>query len=1079
MRILLSILFLTLSLFAQNFGELSLFVLKNGKPLTNHEIELYKLDSNTSTKITNKNFITDEDGYLRADLVRGKYKVQVIVKENSMPLAYAKKNVFIEKGRESQIIISLTSTGGMSFSDVEAPEAKKGVVEKKELKKELGTLALTLISSEDKKGVANARVFVKGTSIDETSDKSGNVNITLFEGEHIISIIHSDFSAQNVKVTVVAKKNSKKSVELTPAAMELEEFVVLAPSVEGSIASLTAEMKKSSAIADILGSEQLSKKGDSNAAAALKRVSGVTIVDGKNIFVRGLGERYANVQLNGLTLPSPNPIKRVVPLDIFPASVIGSLKVQKSFSADIPASFGGGYIDIRTKKEVSSNYIKFSTGISGTSSTGDDALYYQGGGNDWTGYDDGTREIPAEILAESKIKVGEKTPVFNPSFRYIKEDSYFVKDDKGNSVITPAGSLAFTKKMAGSRKLNTHTDKVPYGYNGSFEISRGFNVDDKHSFGVLANYSYGQSNDFDKQFNYGFDLDDEGIQNDIADSQGTWSNTKTNYKHGGIINLNYSYDDKFNIVYTKLYLKNTYEGVRQFEGISGSNNSLIRNTFIEWQERELSIDQITGDYKYFLLVPNTLRFGIEKASAELYQPGDVKSKYIDNNPEDPEIGFEFNMQPVQNLTYQNIESTDDVDHYFLNNRFDITLFDKNDFFEIGIDSIEKTRESRINKYYFDVNRANASGIDGDEEKDVDLILDKYITQNDQFSSRVFELKTLFSPSDYFDAEFEEKSLYAKTLLNITDKIEVSFGVRKVDLKQTIFEFVEDRENSNIIKKEPNSIEVNDFFPNIDLKYKFNDDNQMRFGFSRTFIYPDFREFSNSGFEHPDELATVTGNPDLTHTEIDNYDFRIEHYFSATESVSASLFYKSMKNPIEDTVLLSTSLPRYSFMNSESATIKGLELDGYKFLDFIDDSLEFYYISGNFSFIKSNVEIGADKEDIFSTNNRELQGLSPMIINLSLGYDNKDGRSVNLSYNKMDERIRKIGQKNGIKFYPDSVEIPPHILDLTWKEKFSDMITVSFKARNLLDDEVVWKELEKVTKQYKKGRSFSISLTYKY
>jgi len=1078
MKIFISILLFTITLLAQNFGELSLFVLMDGKPLVEQEIALFRLDNNSSIKIE-KSFRTDEDGYLRSDLKEGRYKVIVISKDNNIPVSYTNKNVYIESSKETQLIISLTSTGKTLFSDIEAPDVKKKKTTKIDLKKENGDLELTLISSEDKKKIAKARIFVKGTSIDKTSDLEGKVLLKLLEGEHTLSIIHSDYSAQNINVIVKANIKNTKVIELTPAAMELEEFVVLAPSVEGSIASLTAEMKKSSAIADILGSEQLSKKGDSNAAAALKRVSGVTIVDGKNIYVRGLGERYANVQLNGLTLPSPNPIKRVVPLDIFPASVIGSLKVQKSFSADIPASFGGGYIDIRTKKEVSSNYIKFNAGISAAGGSGKDGLFYQGGSKDWTGYDDGSREIPQNILAASEIKIGEKKPVFNPSFRYRNETEYFVQDDRGNTVMTPAGSLAYTKQLAAKRKLNTHTDKVPYGYSGSFEISRGFEYNDKHTFGILANYSYSQSSNNIKQHNFGYDLDDNGVQEDFIDSFGTWNNTKTNYKHGGIVNLNYNYDEKFNALYTKLYLKNTYEGVRQFEGISGSNDSLIRNTFLEWQERELEIDQLTGSFEHTIIVPNTIRFGIERATAELYQPADVKSKYINNNPNDHSIGFEFNMLPVQNLTYQNISSLDTVDHFYLNDKLNIEFFSENDFIEFGLDKINKKRKSRINKLYFDVNRANVTGIEGDEERDVDFILDKYIAQNDLFSTRVFDLKTLFSPSDYFDANFEEKSAYAKALINPFESIEISFGMRKVGLKQTILEFVEDRANANVIKINPNELKVNDLLPNLDLKYKLDDDNQFRFGFSKTFIYPDFREFSNSGFEHPDELATVIGNPDLTHTQIDNYDFRFEHYFSATESVSASVFYKEMINPIEDTVLLSTSLPRYSFMNSEKATIKGLEIDGYKFLDFVDPSLEFYYLSGNFSYIQSNVEIGADKEEIFSTNNRELQGLSPMIVNLSLGYDNKENRSINLSYNKMDERIRSIGQKNGIKSYPDSIEVPPHVLDLTWQEKFSNGIKLSFKARNLLDDAIVWKELNKVTRNYKKGRSFSLSLTYRY
>ncbi len=132
-----------------------------------------------------------------------------------------------------------------------------------------------------------------------------------------------------------------------------------------------------------MGYEELKKKGDATAAAALRRVTGVTLVDGKNIYVRGLGERYSNIEMNGLPLPSPNPMKRTVPLDIFPSSVIGSLKVQKSASADIPSSFGGGYIDIRTKEVFDEDFIKISLAGRINNYTGDgDGLCGFGNGLD-------------------------------------------------------------------------------------------------------------------------------------------------------------------------------------------------------------------------------------------------------------------------------------------------------------------------------------------------------------------------------------------------------------------------------------------------------------------------------------------------------------------------------------------------------------------------------------------------------------------------------------------------------------------------------------------------------------------------
>src|SRR3546814_5680632 len=131
--------------------------------------------------------------------------------------------------------------------------------------------------------------------------------------------------------------------------MELPEFVVLEPFVEGSLAAFVEERRHSCSVTDILGAEQIARAGDSDAAGARKRVTGLTLVDGKFVFVRGLGERYSSVLLNGAQIPSPDPTRRVIPLDLFPTEILQGVVVQKTFSADMPGEFGGGTIQLRTK----------------------------------------------------------------------------------------------------------------------------------------------------------------------------------------------------------------------------------------------------------------------------------------------------------------------------------------------------------------------------------------------------------------------------------------------------------------------------------------------------------------------------------------------------------------------------------------------------------------------------------------------------------------------------------------------------------------------------------------------------------
>jgi hypothetical protein len=177
----------------------------------------------------------------------------------------------------------------------------------------------------------------------------------------------------------------------------IEEVVTTGTRLKGSATAVLQERQNQAFVADILGADQISRTGDSDAAGALRRVTGLTLVDGKFIYVRGLGERYSSTQLNGMGVPSPDPTRSVVPLDLFPADIIESLSVQKSFSPDMPAHFGGGNVNIRTKTIPNDFIFKLSGSIGTNTNNSDDGFFYSGGGDDWSGRDDGTRALPGII----------------------------------------------------------------------------------------------------------------------------------------------------------------------------------------------------------------------------------------------------------------------------------------------------------------------------------------------------------------------------------------------------------------------------------------------------------------------------------------------------------------------------------------------------------------------------------------------------------------------------------------------------------------------------------------------------------
>jgi hypothetical protein len=307
------------------------------------------------------------------------------------------------------------------------------------------------------------------------------------------------------------------------------------------------------------------------------------------------------------------------------------------------------------------------------------------------------------------------------------------------------------------------------------------------------------------------------------------------------------------------------------------------------------------------------------------------------------------------------------------------------------------------------------------------------------------------------------------------------GARLVDFSQVVYQYEEDRTNPDmslrrLIAKVPYELSYSDIHPSLSLKYSLNENNIFDLALSQTSITPDLREFTSGEYFHPYEVATIVGNPDLVNTDIYSVDLKYGLYFSDTEYVKTGGFYKYLEKPIEDVMMPSSSLPIYSFDNADNAILYGLEIDGRTGLSFILERLRNFYISGNFSLIESDVTLKEELETIYSTNHRNLQGLSPFVINFTLGYEVK-GRSVTLSYNKMGERLRKVGMIDAGDRYPDHFEDPAAVLDFVWRETFNNGLGLKAKIGNILKGETIWTQGDRVTRSFEDPTTYSLGMSY--
>ncbi|MEA2091446.1 MAG: hypothetical protein U9O83_03650, partial [Campylobacterota bacterium] len=629
-----------------------------------------------------------------------------------------------------------------------------------------------------------------------------------------------------------------------------------------------------------------------------------------------------------------------------------------------------------------------------------------------------------------------------------------------------------------NRNYNVSSEELPMGFKGTIEGATNFEINDDHKITLFGNYQYDQNNKFreEEYSKYGMDKSTGDLYN-TPSQYGKTRKTTNEYSHAAMFNIGYNYLDLFKIKYTKLYTHTAEKSTRIISGIMGSNDEDMTKTYLEWEERTLDADQISGlfDYEVFNHESN-FRFGIEKATAKLNQPNNYSYTYRNE-------GESFLDNKVSNNIANQLTSDDDLTAFYLKNKLHLDLLSEDDYIDVGLSMSSKERESRQNKYFLRKIGGGSIVEDSALTGEIEGIYDEHVRPDIAYDDRAFLVSQLFKPADWYDATVDETALYFNMFVKPTKSIELLFGARQVDFKQVVYQYKEDRENPDmskrrLIQKVPEELTLNNIYPSASLKYKYDKNNHFDLAFSKTYIVPDLREFTNGEYFHPYDVATILGNPELENTDITNIDLKYSHYFSDTENIKVGLFYKYLDKPIEDVMIPSSSLPIYSFDNADYATLYGIEVDGRKNLDFVYNQLKKYYISGNFSYTDSDVSLRDEQIDTYSNNHRQLQGLSQIVINTTLGYDAKY-RSVALSYNKMGERIRKVGMIDDGDRYPDYVEVPPEVLDFTWIEKYNNGVSFRLKLKNLLDQETLWKQGNNITNRFKTGREYSATLSYKY
>jgi len=900
---------------------------------------------------------------------------------------------------------------------------------------ETGVLSGLVVDRDSGEGLIDAGIEVQPLGKKGFTDLDGRFRLELPVGKYNIRFFYPMFNSKELRnVTIKAGETSSIDVALTPQKGEMAVVEVVESAERASEATQILLRKKAAAVTDRISAEAIAKLPASDAAEILTKVTGVSIVKDKYVYVRGLGDRYAKTTLNSLRLPSPEPEKKIVPLDLFSSETIKSINVVKSYIPDLPGEFSGGLVQIETKDYPDAFQAKasVSTGYN-DQTTGRDFKTYKGGDWDCLGFDDGFRQIPDEI----------------PS-GYINPQGVM-----GTGGYTPEEITEFGRSFENVWNAKTNTADPPVGL--------GFMVGDKLGrFGYLAtlNYSHSYQTKTHEQRTW-YCIGYQGKQNIYADFDFSTYEEKVNY--GGLLNFGLDLSPYHKIAFKNFYNRKSTDAVREYFGYHETWGEDIYDRRLKWSEEELYQGELRGDH-YLDWIKSDIKWRIGYSEAQLEEP------------DQREIEYWWDSEAQTTRAW--LDSPQSGTRFFgdlYEDRYDFGLdwkVDGSDLLRLpvalkmGISYYWRERE-------FDYRRFSYTRGPGNLDVDIFADAETLFAPENIKEQDGFILREITRPTDSYDATERNEAAYGMLDFTLFDCLRVVGGVRLEadDLKVvTLNPYTPQSgiEDSAVLNDD-------DTFPAVSLIYSLTDSMNLRLSYSETVNRPQFRELSSFEYTDVSETESVVGNPDLVTASLDNYDIRWEWFIGADELLAASYFYKDIRQPIEKVQQATSAGMRRFYINAASGEVSGFELEVRKRLGFLHPYLDTLMLSANYTYTDSEVKLGPDMTDIMTNTTRPMYGQSNNLANIVLDYTDLDfGVTLRLLYNYVGRRL-DIGAAYGL---PDIYEDASNWLDFvaekrlgTWKLKLA--------AKNLLDEDIKFTQGGEIYRRYKEGVSVSLGLSKRF
>jgi outer membrane receptor protein involved in Fe transport len=857
---------------------------------------------------------------------------------------------------------------------------------------EPGTITGHVLDPDTQLGLPGVSIHVTGPNSDQTigSDVDGGFTIVLPPGTYTVEFATPDHVTQTRTVVLASKASVPLELVL---ATEIKTGKAETIEVVGTIdtrkaSAVLAERRAAATVSDAVSSEQIARSPDSNASDAAKRIVSATIQDNRYVVIRGLGGRYSTTLLNGVPLPSPDPDIPAAPLDLFPASLITNLTVHKTFAPDLPGNFAGGALGIETRTYPTKFTFKAKVGMGTNSESSFRTLASQQGGTfDVLGFDDGTRALPSVIPA-GQLAGDYKLPAEKRN-----QQIAAFKNDWGveRGTVGPNASLGVTV----GDTLRIADQRV--GYFASASYSHGFSHRVTHIARPGGDDGMGGTLPSQLQLD-----DDQSVEQ---------ANLGAVASAGWTPRAGHKLD-----VFT-LYSHTADITASEITGTEAST-AVVDRTRLQFLQRELVFTQLVGENR--LADKALLEWQGNVARVAQHEP-DTRD-LLRTETTDGRFAISSGVGGAERL-YGELS--------------DLTLGGASAV-RIPLDAVKlkagaaiqrSARDYQARRFHFDVS--------GDA---VYLSPDEAFSPEKAGATMMMYEATL--PSDGYIATRTVAAAFAMADVNPTEKLRLIGGARfeasdlDVGLESKIDLMTPPAEHTTHADR--------DVLPSLNAVYAVTPSTNLRAAYAMTVARPNFREIAPALYYDYVRRRAIGGNPELEETKIHNGDLRWEAFLGDSEVLAASVFAKHFVSPIERTVESGGDGDNIGFANANRANSYGIELEARVSLGRVLSQLAEFSVGGNLSLIDSRIYVGGGAH-------RALQGQSPYVANLGLGYESQATKTrVDLLYNTFGRRIEEVGTGGAGNVF----EEPFHRVDLAVSQPLPRNLRLKLAGSNLLDRRVV-------------------------